>query len=88
MKEDPESAAKCLERCMDLTAQFFDLYENMSTEVESLLSVYTNPESVVLSREMLESEAQKTRYGFSTNIVRNPNFPEPKVESPETLQPY
>ena len=39
VKEDPESAAKCLERSMDLAAQFFDLYENMSTRIESLLSV-------------------------------------------------
>ena len=80
VKEDPESTAQC----MDLAAQFFDLYENMSTEVESLLSVYTDPESVVTRREMLESEAQKTRYGFSTNVVRNPNLVEPKVESLET----
>ena len=85
VKEDPESAAKCLERSMDLAAQFFDLYENMTTEIESLLNVYTDSESVVTRREMLESEAQKTRYGFSTNTVRNPNLPEPKVESPETL---
>ena len=84
VKEDPESAAKCLERSMDLAAQFFDLYENMTTEIESLLNVYTDPESVVTRREMLESKAQKTRYGFSTNTVRNPNIPEPKVESPET----
>ena len=69
---------------MDLAVQFFDLYENMTTEIESLLNVYTHPESVVTRREMLESEAQKTRYGFSTNIVRNPNLPEPKEESPET----
>ena len=84
VKEDPESAAQCMERCMDLAAQFFDLYENMSTEVETLLSVYTDPESVVTRREMLESEAQKTRYGFSINTVKNPNLVEPKVESPET----
>ena len=53
VKEDPVSAAQCLERCMDLAAQFFDLYENMSTEVETLLSVYTDPESVATRREML-----------------------------------
>ena len=69
---------------MDLAAQFFDLYENMMTKIESRLNVYTDSESVVTRREMIESEAQKTRYGFSTNTVRNPNFPEPKVESPET----
>ena len=56
----------------------------MSTEIETLLSVYTDPESVVTRREMLESKAHKTRYGFSTNTVKNPNLPEPKVESPET----
>ena len=27
VKEDPETVAKCLERSMDLAAQFFDLYE-------------------------------------------------------------
>ena len=57
VKEDPESTAQCMERCMDLAGQFFDLYEHMSTEVESLLSVYTDPESIVTRREMLESEA-------------------------------
>ena len=82
VKEDPESAAQCVERSMDLAAQFFDLYENMTTEIESLLNVYTDPESAVTRREMLESEAQKTSYGFTTNIVRNPNCTEPKVESP------
>ena len=29
----PEEAARCLEGCMDLISQFFDLYENMSIEV-------------------------------------------------------
>ena len=56
----------------------------MTIEIESLSNVYTDPESVVTRREMLESEAQKARYRFSTNTVRNPNIPGPKVESPET----
>ena len=81
----PRKDASCLEGSMDLTSKFFDLYENLTTEVTRVLDTYTEPESVVNRRIMFDAKGEKAKCGFSLYPLGKSDLVlEPIDYSPET----
>jgi hypothetical protein len=57
IKAEPEVAAHYLDRCAIVIASFYDIHGNMVNEIDILLAEYTDHDSVIERRSVMDQEA-------------------------------
>jgi hypothetical protein len=56
VKAEPKVAACYLDRCATMIALFYDIHRNMVNEIDTLLAEYTDHDSVIERRSMMDRE--------------------------------
>jgi hypothetical protein len=86
VKAELEGAAHYLDRCATVIASFYDLHGNMVNEIDTLLAEYTDHDSVMERRSMMNREAQGSKsqfpmYSYMDKVEVDVNSLEP-ISSP------